>query len=71
MQAETILQCVYVEGVRGQLQGQEEKKAKGAQTGQLPVPKDGKAKVLTQDEIFEGVKVSHAARDAAKEALSK
>ncbi len=36
MQAETLLQCVYVQGVRGQLQpGQEEKKAKGAQTGRL------------------------------------
>ena len=58
-----------VQGVTGQLQGQEEKEAKGAQTGQLPVLKDGKAKVLTQDEIFEAVKASHAAQDAVKEAL--
>lgn len=71
MQAETIFQCVYVQRVRGQLQGQEEKKGKSAQTGQLPNTKDGKAKVLTQDEILDGVKASHEARDAAKEALSK
>ena len=70
MQAETLLQCVYVQGVRGQLQGQEEKKAKAAQTGRLNL-KDGKAKVLTQNDIFEGIKAAHEARDAAKEALSK
>ncbi|KIM37167.1 hypothetical protein M413DRAFT_13522 [Hebeloma cylindrosporum] len=35
--------------VLGQLEGQEQKKRKTAQTGQLPVPKDGKAKVRKMD----------------------
>jgi hypothetical protein len=70
MQAETILQCTYVEDIRGQLQGQEEKKSKASQTGRL-LKGDGKARVLTQDEFFEGVQAMHEARDAAKEASSK
>jgi hydroxymethylpyrimidine/phosphomethylpyrimidine kinase len=70
MQAETILQCTYVEDIRGQLQGQEAKKSKASQTGCLPKG-DGRARVLTQDEFFEGVQALHEAHDAAKEALSK
>ena len=70
MQAETILQCTYVEDIRGQLQGQEDKKSKAGQIGRLPKA-DGKAKVLTQDEFFEKVQAVHEARDAAKEASSK
>jgi hypothetical protein len=35
MQAQTILHSMYVEDIRGQLQGKEEKKRKGAQIGRI------------------------------------
>ncbi|KAF8151381.1 hypothetical protein B0H34DRAFT_755546 [Crassisporium funariophilum] len=70
MQAVTILQCLYVEDMRGQLQGKEEKKRKAGQTGHLPNG-DGKPKVLTQDDVFKEVQTMHAARMAAKEASSR
>jgi hypothetical protein len=69
MQAQTILHSMYVEDIRGQLQGKEEKKRKGAQIGRINM--DGRAKVLMQDEVFEAVQESHTAHDAAKEAFSK
>ncbi|KAH8982739.1 hypothetical protein EDB86DRAFT_3050740 [Lactarius hatsudake] len=69
MQAQTILHSMYIEDARGQLQGKEEKKKKGAQTGRINM--DGRAKILTQDEVFAAVQESHAAHDAAKEASSK
>ena len=69
MQAQSILHSMYIEDIRGQLQGKEEKKKNGTQTGRINM--DGRAKVLTQDEVFEAVRESHAAHDAAKEASSK
>jgi hypothetical protein len=54
MQAQTVLQSMYLEGVRGQLQAQEEKKSKKRKTGKINM--DGRAKILTQDDIIEGVK---------------
>jgi hypothetical protein len=69
MQAQTILHSMYIEDIRGQLQGKEEKKKKGIQTSRINM--DGRAKVLTQDEVFEAVWNSQAAQDAAKEASSK
>jgi len=61
---------MYVEDVRGQLQGQEEKRRKAGKTGRLPKG-NGKAKVLTQDDFFEEVQAMHQAHDAAKEASLK
>ena len=52
MQAQTILQAMYVEDIHGQLQGNEEKMAKAKNKGKLNM--DGQAKILTQDQIFEG-----------------
>ena len=69
MQAQTILHSMYIEDIRGQLQGKEEKKKKGMQTSRINM--DGRAKVLTQDQVFEAVQESQAAQDAAKEASSK
>ena len=54
MQAQTVLQSMYLEGIRGQLQAQEEKKSKKQKTGKINM--DGRAKILTQDSIIEGVK---------------
>ena len=54
MQAQTILQAMYVEDICGQLQGNDEKKAKAKNKGKLNM--DGRAKILTQDQIFEAVK---------------
>jgi len=53
MQAQTILQSMYLEGVRGQLQAQEEKKTKKRKTGKINM--DGCMKILTQDDIIAGV----------------
>jgi hypothetical protein len=35
MQAQTILHSMYIEDIRGQLQGKEEKKKKGIQTSRI------------------------------------
>ncbi|KAF8261090.1 hypothetical protein EI94DRAFT_1705808 [Lactarius quietus] len=69
MQAQTILQSMYVKDIRGQLQGKEERMKKRAQTGRINM--DGRAKVLMQDEVFKAVQKSQAAHDATKEASSK
>jgi hypothetical protein len=69
MQAQRVLHSLYIEDVRGQLQGKEEKKKKGAQIGRINM--DGRAKVLTQDEVFEVVQESQAAHDATKVASLK
>ncbi|KAF8269102.1 hypothetical protein EI94DRAFT_1533840, partial [Lactarius quietus] len=69
MQAQTILQLMYVEDIRGQLQGKEERMKKRAQTGRINM--DGRAKVLMQDEVFEAMQKSQAAHDATMEASSK
>jgi hypothetical protein len=53
MQAQTILQSMYLDGVQGQLQAQEVKKSKKRKTGKINM--DGHAKILTQDDIVEGV----------------
>jgi len=54
MQAQTVLQSMYLEGMRGQLQAQEVKKSKKRKTGKINM--DGQAKILTQAEVVEGVK---------------
>ena len=54
MQAQTVLQSMYLKGIRGQLQAQEEKKSKKQKTGKINM--DGHVKILTQDSIIEGVK---------------
>jgi len=51
---------------------EEKSKAPGEKRASLrKVWGDGKAKVLTQDDFFEGIKTMHEARDAAKEASLK
>jgi DDE superfamily endonuclease len=70
MQAQTVLQSMYLEGVQGQLQAQEDKKIKKRKTGKINM--DGRAKILTQDDIVEGVKEWQDCRDKAiEEAASK
>ena len=65
MQAQTVLQAMYLEGVRGQLQDQEIKKAKKRKTGKINM--DGRAKILTQDDIVEGVREWQDGQDKAIE----
>lgn len=69
MQAQTVLHSMYVEDMRGQLQGKEEKKAQAKKKGKINM--DGRAKILTQDTIFNMVKEAQEAKDAAKEAALK
>ena len=69
LQAQTILHSAHVEDLRGQLQGNEEKKAQGQ--NRLRINVDGKPKILTQDKIFNGIVKAHAERDAAKDATVK
>lgn len=54
MQAQTVLQSMYLEHVQGQLQAKEDKKVKKKKTGKINM--DGRAKILTQDDIIAGVK---------------
>ena len=65
MQAQTVLQAMYLEGVRGQLQDQEIKKAKKRKTGKINM--DGRAKILTQNDIVEGVREWQDGQDKAIE----
>ena len=53
MQAQAILQSMYLEGMQGQLHAQEVKKSKKRKTGKINM--DGCAKILMQDDIVEGV----------------
>jgi hypothetical protein len=70
MQAQTVLQSMYLEGVQGQLQAQEEKKLKKRKTGKINM--DGQAKILMQDNIIDGVKEWQDCQDkAVEEAASK
>ncbi|KAF8256848.1 hypothetical protein EI94DRAFT_1848315 [Lactarius quietus] len=69
MQVQTILQSMYVKDIRGQLQGKEERMKMRAQTGRINMV--GRAKVLTQDEVFKAMQKSQVAHDATKEASSK
>jgi len=69
LQAQSILHSAHVEDLRGQLQGQEEKKAKGQNKGRINM--DGRPKILTQDEIMNAVVKAHAERDAKKDAAVK
>ncbi|KAF8257132.1 hypothetical protein EI94DRAFT_1818905 [Lactarius quietus] len=55
MQAQTVLQSMYLEGMQGQLQAQKEKKLKKRKTGKINM--DGRAKILTQDDIIDKKKV--------------
>ena len=48
LQAQTILHSAHVEDLRGQLQGNEEKKDQRQNRGRINM--DGKPKILTQDE---------------------
>jgi hypothetical protein len=54
MQAQTVLQLIYLNGMQGQLQAQEEKKVKKQKTEKINM--DGCTKILTQDNIIEDVK---------------
>jgi hypothetical protein len=63
MQAQTVLQSMYIGNVGGQLQGQEEKKAKKRKTGKINM--DGRAKILTQDDMILGVKEWQDVQDEA------
>jgi hypothetical protein len=70
MQAQTVLQSMYLEGVQGQLQAQEDKKMKKRKTGKIKM--DGRAKILTQDDIIEGVREWQDGQDkAVEDAASK
>jgi hypothetical protein len=69
MQAHTVLQLMYLEGVWGQLQAQEGGKVKKRKMGKINM--DGWAKILTQDDIVEGVKVWQDGQDKAVEAAVK
>ena len=55
--------------MRGQLQGDEEKKARGQDRGRINM--DGLPKILTQDTIFDRVVKAHAERGAVKNAAAK
>jgi hypothetical protein len=65
MQAQTVLQSMYLEGVQGQLQAQEDKKMKKRKTGKINM--DGRAKILTQDDIIASVKEWQDGQDKAVE----
>ena len=65
MQAQTVLQAMYLKGVQGQLQDQEIKKAKKRKTGKINM--DGRAKILTQDDIVKGVREWQDGQDKAIE----
>ena len=65
LQAQTVLHSMYLEGVRGQLQAQEEKKLKKRKTGKINM--DGRAKILTQDDIVAGVREWQDSQDKAVE----
>jgi len=69
LQAQTILHSAHIEDLRGKLQGNEEKKARGKDRGRINM--DGLPKVLTQDKIFDGVVKAHAERNTAKDAAAK
>ena len=70
MQAQTILHSMYLESMRGQLQGQEEKKLKKRKTGKINM--DGWAKLLTQLNVIAGVKEWQDGQDkAVEEATAK
>ena len=65
MQAQTVLQSMYLEGVQGQLQAQEEKKIKKRKTRKINM--DGRAKILTQNDIIDRVKEWQDCQDKAIE----
>lgn len=65
MQAQTVLHSMYLEGVQGQLQAQEEKKSKKRKTGKINM--DGHAKILMQDNIIAGVQEWQDGQDKAVE----
>ena len=66
MQATTVLQHSYVQRVQGQLEADEEWRKKTKKSGKLNM--DGRPKLLTQDEIFQGVEDWHKAREEEVEA---
>ncbi|KAF8162543.1 hypothetical protein BJ912DRAFT_864635 [Pholiota molesta] len=68
MQAQTVLHAMYVEGLRGQLQGKEEKKAQGQERGRINT--DGMPKILTNNDLFQCVQEGHKTRIAAEEAAA-
>ena len=65
LQAQTVLHSMYLEGVQGQLQAQEEKKLKKRKTRKINM--DGRAKILTQDGIVAGVQEWQDSQDKAVE----
>jgi hypothetical protein len=68
MQAQSVLQSMYLEGVQGTIQAQEEKKSKKRKTGNIKM--DGRCKILTQADIIEGVKEWHDDREKAAEEVA-
>jgi hypothetical protein len=68
MQAQSILQSMYLEGVRGTMQAQEEKKSKKRKTENIKM--DGRCKILTQADIIEGVKEWHDDREKVAEEVA-
>ena len=65
MQAQTVLQFMYLEGVQGQLQAQKDKRTKKRKTGKINI--DGWAKILMQGNIIEGVREWQDGQDKAVE----
>jgi hypothetical protein len=52
MQAQMVLQSMYLEGVQGQLQAQENKRTKKRKTGKINM--DGWAKILRRMILLKG-----------------
>ena len=69
LQAQTILHSAYVEDLRGQLEGKEEKNTQGKNRGRINT--DGLPKILNQDLIFKSVVKAHEVHGAAKDAAVK
>jgi hypothetical protein len=68
MQAQSILQSMYLEGVQRMMQAQEEKKSKKRKTGNIKM--DGWCKILTQADMIEGVKEWHDDRKKVAEEVA-
>ena len=51
MQAQSILHSMYIEDIRGQLQGKEEKKKNGTQTGRINMDGSSVGKVRFQTSV--------------------
>lgn len=68
LQVQTILHSAYVEDLRGQLEGKEQKKAHAKDRGRINT--DG-LQILTQDDIFNCVQQAHEHCDAIQNAATR